>query len=38
VYSGGDFSVEGNFKTKISNWTRALASFLSLLAVGAIVY
>jgi len=38
VHSWGDFSVEGNFKTKISAWTRAIASFLSLLAVGAIVY
>lgn len=38
VYSGWEFTVEWNFKSKINTWTRTLASVLALLAVGAIVY
>ena len=38
VDSSGPTLLEGNVKVQIVNWTNALAAFLGLLAVGAIVY
>lgn len=38
VNASGPTLIEGNVKVQIITWTNALAAFLGLLAVGAIVY